>query len=270
MEYLLMLTRLFTSKWYGFYGLLISINACFSQAQVLQEAITEPLFSLEQRGKIHLEGNLSQLGIANNEVYLEQFDKHESLSWHIFFDKKIDLQSRPGLLIYISPSKSGEIPKPWKKLLSEKNLIWISANNAGNKTQLHRRVMHTLLGVNYIQKYIKFNHRRIYIFGFSGGARTASMIMPEFSNLFSGAIYIGGANSFSLLSAEKLKILRNKRYVFIAGSKDFNLRSSRKVYKQYLHSGLKNSLFLKLSRQGHELPKVNMLEKAITFLDSNE
>jgi hypothetical protein len=59
----------------------------------------------------------------------------------------------------------------------------------------------------------------------------------------------------------------NNRYVFVTGSRDFNLNETRMVYNKYLKAGAKNSLLEVESGMSHELPSAKTLATALDFLD---
>jgi hypothetical protein len=59
----------------------------------------------------------------------------------------------------------------------------------------------------------------------------------------------------------------NNRYVFVSGTRDFNLRDTRIVYRKYLKAGAVNSLLEIENGMGHALPNTNTLATALEFLD---
>jgi hypothetical protein len=59
----------------------------------------------------------------------------------------------------------------------------------------------------------------------------------------------------------------NNKYVFVTGTRDFNLNETRIVYRKYLKAGAENSLLEIENGMGHSLPNANTLTTALEFLD---
>jgi len=59
----------------------------------------------------------------------------------------------------------------------------------------------------------------------------------------------------------------NNRYVFVSGTRDFNLNETRIVYRKYLKAGAQNSLLEIENGMSHALPNANTLATALEFLD---
>lgn len=202
--------------------------------------------------------------------YLAYFKKNDSVSWQVTLPANYAAQSPQGLLVYISPQDSGEIYKMWEPLLTEKNLIWISADKNGNDFTAQRRVLQALLAVQLAAKNYKLNRQRIYIAGFSGGGRVSSMIAPLYPESFTGSIFMGGANHWGSKLPEKFSLMKNKPYVFINGENDFNLKESKKVSEKFKQAGLSNVEFFEVPGLGHMPPDAKWLGAAIDYLDAHK
>lgn len=229
--------------------------------------------SIEQNGFIDssIEAKLSELISAENIApYLAYFKKNEIVSWQVTLPKNHEAKPPQGLLVYISPQDSGEIYEMWKPLLIEKNLIWISADKGGNDFSAQRRVLQALLAVQLANKNYRLDKQRIYVTGFSGGGRVASMIAPLYPEYFSGNIFMGGANSWGSKSPEKFALMRKKSYVFINGESDFNLKESKKVSERFKQAGLSNVEFFEVPGLGHMPPDAKWLGAAIDYLDAHK
>ena len=68
--------------------------------------------------------------------FAEVLDADELITFVAFvpeIDKsEVNTKNKPGVLVYISPTSTGKIPKKWISLMQKHNLIWISANHSGN------------------------------------------------------------------------------------------------------------------------------------------
>lgn len=191
----------------------------------------------------------------------------KKIKWNIVVPESYDPNRPAGLLVYISPSDSGKIPRRWEPVMAEQNLIWISASRSGNNIDPRRRIVYSLLAPMFISKNYQIDPRRIYVAGLSGGSRVASIVAPEYASVFQGAIYICGVNAWQPKSAKSLKKVQSRRFVFLTGSRDFNQRETSKIYHEYQDAGIQNSLYLEIKNMGHENPSAVGISKAIAYLD---
>lgn len=218
-----------------------------------------------------IEASLSNLISPENIApYLAHFKKNEIVRWQITLPANYKAQAPQGLLIYISPQDSGEIYDMWIPLLTEKNLIWISADKSGNSYSPQRRVLQALLAIQLASKNYQVDKQRIYLAGFSGGGRVASMMAPLYPEVFTGAIFMGGANHWGSRLPDKISLMRKKSYVFINGDSDFNLKESKQVSKKFRQADIGNLEFFEVPGLGHMPPDTKWLAAAIDFLDAHK
>jgi predicted esterase len=126
-----------------------------------------------------------------------------------------------------------------------------------------------LMGLALVQQNYAVDPARIYISGMSGGGRVASMTITLFPHLFTGALYIVGADFWTTTDPALLALITDKRYVFLTGAKDFNRNEMRQIYQRYLDAGASRSLLMDLPRFGHEYPSAGVLKTAFEFLDAD-
>jgi hypothetical protein len=119
----------------------------------------------------------------------------EAIEWQVYVPETYDPEHPAGILTYISPTQKGSIPPQWKTLLDEQNLIWIGANNSGNKVRVQRRMAYALTAPAVINKSYQIDDARVYLAGFSGGGRVASMVAAEYPEIFKGAIFKAARNT---------------------------------------------------------------------------
>jgi predicted esterase len=175
--------------------------------------------------------------------------------------------SPAGVLVFISPDATA-LPQPdWHPLLRDSNLHWIAAENFGNDKPTARRVLAAIMGLRRLEREFELDRKRIYIGGMSGGGRAASTAITTFPHLFSGALYIVGADAFKRDALTQFPDIRANRYVFITGTRDFNRGEMRAIYRKYVESGAKNALLMDLRKFGHEYPNAEQLKRALDFLD---
>jgi len=173
-----------------------------------------------------------------------------------------------GVLVFVKPIDSGEIPEGWAAELDRQHVIWIAADDFGNEHPRAQRVLAALAGLKLIQGSKAVDAKRIYVGGMSGGGRIASTLATRFPGHFSGALYIVGAD-FWTSSEEPLKPrIAANRYVFITGNRDFNQREMRRVFAKYQAAGVSQVSLMDLPGFGHEYPNAEKLAEAIDFLDA--
>ncbi|MCC3860222.1 alpha/beta hydrolase family protein [Pseudemcibacter aquimaris] len=193
----------------------------------------------------------------------------EKLTWEITVPDNYSSENPPGILIYISPENEINIPRGWLDITKEKNLIWIAARNSGNDIYTMKRILLAMTGIQYVQDRYKLDLNRIYITGFSGGGRVASIMASQNPNIFKGAIYNCGVNFWNNVSDNNLDMIKENRYVFITGSEDFNLNDTRQVYSKYKKAGVSSVDLMVIPRMGHSNPRSSRLKRAIEFLDGS-
>jgi len=170
-------------------------------------------------------------------------------------------------MVYVSPSDSGRIPEGWKDVMDVNNMIWIAANRSGNRTRVARRVSYALFAPAVVARDYEINIARVFVSGFSGGGRVASMVAPEYPTVFKGAIFICGVNFWGNREPDQLGVVQANRYVFLTGREDFNRDETRSAYKSYKKAGAENVLLMDIGGMDHRNPSAKRLAEAIAFLD---
>jgi len=210
---------------------------------------------------------LELLGESSAQGYESVVSIDNPIQWQVYVPESYDPQKPAGLLVYVSPTNSGQIPDDWKSLMEQHNLIWIAADQSGNKKAVLDRITFALLATVLIDRTYRIDEKRRYVSGFSGGGRVASMVVAEYPNLFKGAIYNCGVNFWSDNSAVPIDQLKQNRFVFITGAKDFNKTDTRRVYDQYEKAGVEQIKLMVIPFMGHRNPGSRDYGKAIAWLD---
>jgi predicted esterase len=175
-----------------------------------------------------------------------------------------------GVLIFVKPTNSGDLPPEWAPVLDARNLIWIAANDFGNEEPRAQRVLVAVAALKLIESTTAVDTNRVYIAGMSGGGRIASTIITRFPQRFTGALYIVGADPWPSAEKSLLPRIAANRYVFVTGSRDFNRGEMRRVYSKYLKAGVTQSLLMDLPGFAHEYPNAEQLAQALDFLDARQ
>jgi predicted esterase len=175
-----------------------------------------------------------------------------------------------GVLVFVKPTNSGELPPDWAPVLDRRNLIWIAANDFGNEQPRAQRVLVAMAAVKLIESTTTIDTRRVYIAGMSGGGRIASQIITRFPRRFTGALYIVGADPWTSAEQPLLPRIAANRYVFLTGSRDFNRGEMKRLFAKYQAAGVTQSLLMDLPGFAHEYPNADQLAQAIDFLDARQ
>jgi hypothetical protein len=219
-------------------------------------------------GEIRSSSTLVELLGAESARHLESVvDPDETIEWELYVPENYDPDTPAGLVVYVSPMDSGAIPGRWKSVMDDNNLIWIGANHSGNRVKAARRVSFALFAPVVAAGTYKIDESRVYLSGFSGGGRVASIIAPEYSHIFGGAIYICGVNFWGKRKPKQMEEVRENRYVFVTGRKDFNRTETRDVHRMYRRAGVNNVLLMDISGMDHTIPSAAKFAEAIIFLD---
>ena len=190
------------------------------------------------------------------------------ISWVVHVPPAYDPARPPGIVVYISSTSSGDVPKDWDGVLDRDNLIWISARDAGNDEETRRRIYDAILALALVQKRYAYDPQRLYVAGFSGGGRTASTLMATAPYLFNGALYICGVDVIKAETPDLAARMISNRYVFMTGGGDFNHAEVKAAYKAYLKAGAMNSHLMDLKRLEHVLPAADDFAAALDLLDA--
>ena len=173
-----------------------------------------------------------------------------------------------GALVFISPGDSGELPTGWAAALDASHLQWIAADGFGNSRPTAERMLVAVMALRLAARIQPTDAKRHYVAGMSGGGRVASQVITHFPQLFTGAIYIVGADFAMPEDPAKRELLATRRMVFITGSRDFNHREMKSVHARYQKARVANLLLIDQPGFGHELATPRQFTAAIDFLEA--
>ena len=192
-------------------------------------------------------------------------------------DKQVDLQlyvppayhsgDPAGVIVYTSPFLSGDVPKDWEAVLARRNIIWVSAEGSGNGKPDVRRMAEAVLGLAYVRDHYSTSETRVFAAGLSRGGQVSGLVMEYFPDVFTGALYICGAENLGEVDERQLSLMAGNRYVFLTGSRDFARHRTRRAYHSYKDAGIEAVHLLEVAGMAHENPDAEMFEEALSFLD---
>ena len=99
------------------------------------------------------------------------------------------------LLVFVPPWEDARLPSGWAPVLDRYGVIFVSAARSGNDESVfdRREPLALLAAHNAMQRY-PVDPERVYIGGFSGGARVALRLALGYPDVFRGAILNAGSD----------------------------------------------------------------------------
>jgi hypothetical protein len=190
-----------------------------------------------------------------------------------------------GLFIWVSANDAASLPADWLSVLASHKLLFVGALHAGNPRNIFDRVRMAVDANVAMRKQFRIDGRRVYVSGFSGGARVASMLGVAFADLFTGAIPFMAVNFYTELPLpdgktlgvsfipddDVLEIAKKKcRYVLVTGEKDFNRTEVHSADENgFRKEGFTSVRCLEVPGVGHAMPPAKWLQQGLEFLDAS-
>ena len=188
-----------------------------------------------------------------------------------------------GLMVWISAENNAQVNETLVAELAAHRVLLVSPLKSGNERHPLDRFRLALDAVCNMCRLYSVEAKRIYVGGFSGGSRIASMLGVAYGDLFAGTLCICGVNFYLDVrgpSGEQYPgtfipdpgaLARAKqvaRFALVTGETDPN-RLSTKVLAQsgFKLEGFKRVLYLEVPGMGHAIPGAPSLKQALDFLE---
>ncbi len=131
------------------------------------------------------------------------------------------------LMVFVSPWPQGLLPRGWAPVLDRFGMIFVSATQSGNEENVvtRREPLALLAAANIAHRY-KVDPDRLYVGGFSGGARVALRLALQYPDVFRAALLDAGSDPIGVtpdfLPAQDLlyRFQESTRLVFVTGAED--------------------------------------------------
>jgi pimeloyl-ACP methyl ester carboxylesterase len=178
------------------------------------------------------------------------------------------------LLVFVPPWSKARVPADWASVLDEKGVIFASANESGNDTEVRSRRMPLALiaAANLMKKY-GVDPSRVFVGGFSGGARVAMRLALAYPDLFRGALLNSGSDPIGtrdipIPPADLFHTFQERsRLFYIAGDGDQMIVNWKNAS---MHSMRDWCVFhiaqAVMPHRGHDVATPSALEKGLTAL----
>ena len=180
-----------------------------------------------------------------------------------------------GVFVFVPPWQDARLPAGWGPVLDDAGVIFVAAAKSGNDENIFgRRIPLALLGAhNVIQRY-SVDADRVYVGGFSGGARVAMRVALGYPDVFRGAVLNAGSDpvgtSQAVLPPDDLfaRFQASSHIVYVTGmddatnvTRDMGSRGSMNAWCVY---GTETETIF---RQGHDVAAAGALGRALARLD---
>lgn len=206
-------------------------------------------------------------------------------TFHVLVPETYSTNGAWGLLVWISPGDDPRVPTAWTAELARQQLLFVSAVNAGNSRDALQRCRLALDATCNMCRRFKIDPQRLFIAGFSGGGRIASILGVAYADLFSGTLAICGADFYQSVRAptgevfpatyrpDPRVLLRAKthgRFVLLTGQYDANRLNTKTLAELgFQAQGFQSVRYLEVASMKHTLPSPAVLSSALELLERN-
>jgi predicted esterase len=206
--------------------------------------------------------------------------------FRILVPKSYTPEEKWGLFVYVNPGDDAGIPDGYEAILEKHKLVTVAAYKTGNERNVVERFRLAIDAQFNMLKRFNIDPARVYVSGFSGGGRIASVLGVGYADLFTGAIPLCGVNFYTNIPSEPGKVwptmyspasdtLRTakstSRFVLVTGEKDMNLKNTHAVYDLgFKKEGFKHAMVMEVPGMGHSPPPAEWFDKGLDFLDTTK
>ena len=234
-----------------------------------QPACGQWIPNLDVQSPAPLEYKLAMKDAASSPIAVPRgFDPLplEKPACEIYVPSRYRAEKPAGLILYLSPGPRSQAARPWKSTFERQQLLYASPHGIGNRVPVEHRVQTAIAVLHHMRSKYNIDPDRVYLVGFSGGARLALMIAFAYPEYFGGVVAIG---SGGLLPKEPWmfdRIRDRLRVGLIIGRTDgFRREVEFQTYNLLNESKIATKLFVPSTK--HVLPKARTLTDALKWLE---
>jgi hypothetical protein len=180
------------------------------------------------------------------------------------------------LMVFVPPWEEAKLPPGWGPVLERHGVIFVSAANSGNAANvLDRREPLALLAAHNVQRQYRVDASRIYVGGFSGGARVALRLALAYPDLFRGALLNAGSDPIGdeqiPIPSESLfrQFQDSVRLIYLTGKNDsFHLDQDMRSRRSMQEWCVADVVTQTVPWIGHEVAEAAALDRALSTLST--
>jgi predicted esterase len=179
-----------------------------------------------------------------------------------------------GVLAFINAGDEMGLPPGWKGVLAHQRLLYIAPQNVGNTRDVSIRAGTTVVAIAKMMELYKVDPKRVYVAGFSGGAKVACVVAYHHPDLVRGVLPICGffhprlRPEFGPQDKELLQKAREEvGFALITGPKDPNHANMLDACDKILEPEEYRATIFDVPGMGHEIPAAPTIRAAIAWLE---
>jgi len=264
-------------------GIVVCALACILEC-IAEEGVKSASWSCEEHQFTNSAPYGSAKEIARHFGYSVSFPEYDLKveKFRLFVPSGDTTNGAWGLLVWISPENEAHVPEALALELAPHRLLLVSAYKSGNDRLPLDRFRLALDGTCNICRKYPVDRKRIYVGGFSGGSRIASMLGVAYGDIFTGTLCVCGMNFYRSLRSPKAdeypavyapdpgawaQAKQAGRFAFITGETDPNrLNTSVLAQNGFRRDGFKNVLYVEVPGMGHAMPDRQVFRRALDYL----
>jgi hypothetical protein len=192
-----------------------------------------------------------------------------------------------GMIVWISSDPSGAIPNPeWRRVLAAHHLVWVGPNRVGNEREIALRIGLALDSTRAAAQLFTLDKDRVYVGGFSGGAKSAFRAQLFYPEVFRGALLAGGVEFYREVAARShahgslwparigfptnLALAKTRPVALTTGPKDFNNGQISDVVVGMREDNFEHVQIFSWKNLGHAPPPADAFDRALTWVESGQ
>jgi len=183
-----------------------------------------------------------------------------------------------GLLVFVPPWDDARIPPTWTDVFDQTGMIYVAAIKSGNDANpIGRREPLALLAYANIVKRYAIDPSRVYVGGFSGGARVAMRLALAYPDIFRGAFLNSGSDPIGDAAVPLppkdlfFRFQEASTLAYVTGEDDTNVVQTDRASRHAMHDWCMFNVESRDMRgTGHHSADPDSLSWALAVLDKKE
>jgi predicted esterase len=191
-----------------------------------------------------------------------------------------------GLFVWVSPANQPRIPRAWEQELTKRRFLLVSAYRAGNERNAIERCRLALDATYNLCRQYRIDRNRIYIGGFSGGGRIASILGVSCADVFAGCLAVCGVDFHQQVPAGggqfypatyrpdsrlAARAREHGRFVLLTGEFDPNRENTKATAEHGFRANrFRHISYLEVKGMKHALPSAAVFGSALAYLDGTD